>query len=122
MASRSSSRRAAACTALTCGFRECAHNCPAATVYGMTVFVLRLPASLGAHMNTRLGFALVVCLLLALAATAQDSNFSPQDQQIPVPGCLNYKELWGGGDKLCTAEDHKMWLADITHWRKERLI
>ena len=73
-------------------------------------------------MKTRLGFALVVCLLLAFAASAQDSGFSPQDQQIPVPGCLTFKDLWDGGYHACTVEEHKAWLADITHWRKERLI
>src|SRR5208283_4033148 len=71
---------------------------------------------------TRLCFALVVCLLLALAASAQDSGFSPQDQQIPVPSCLTYKAPWDGGYRACTPEDHNAWLADITHWQKERLI
>jgi gamma-glutamyl hercynylcysteine S-oxide synthase len=64
--------------------------------------------------------------LLALAVTtissAQDSHFSPKQQQIPVPECLSMKGLWEGGSKPCSQTEHEAWLADITHWRNERRI
>ncbi|HEV2395781.1 MAG TPA: formylglycine-generating enzyme family protein [Candidatus Sulfotelmatobacter sp.] len=63
--------------------------------------------------------ALVVISVLGLA---QDSNFSPKEQQIPVPECLGMKGLWEGGTKPCTQNEHEAWLADITHWRNERRI
>jgi gamma-glutamyl hercynylcysteine S-oxide synthase len=66
----------------------------------------------------------ILGVLLALCAIgfAQDSNFSPKEQQIPVPECLSMKELWESGSKLCTQAEHESWLADITHWRNERRI
>ena len=73
-------------------------------------------------MKTRLPFCLLLCLLFAFSAVAQDSKFSPKKQQIPVPDCLNMRGLWEGGYTPCTAEDHEIWLKDITHWRDERRI
>jgi formylglycine-generating enzyme required for sulfatase activity len=73
-------------------------------------------------MKTRLLLSFLLCPILVVLALAQDSKFGPSGQQIPVPGCLNMKGLWEGGYRPCTAEDHQTWLADITHWRKERLI
>jgi len=32
------------------------------------------------------------------------------------------KGLWEGGSKPCSQTEHNAWLADITHWRMERLI
>ena len=32
------------------------------------------------------------------------------------------KGLWEGGSKPCTQTEHEAWLADITHWRRERRI
>ena len=62
-------------------------------------------------------------LFIGLASQAQDSHFSPNDQQIPAPDCLSAaKDLWLAGSKLCTAADHEAWLADIRHWRDERRI
>ncbi len=69
-----------------------------------------------------LGLVLVLCLTRA-ALFAQDSRFSPADQQIPVPDCLSSaKDLWTAGAKLCSPSDHESWLADIRHWRDERRI
>jgi formylglycine-generating enzyme required for sulfatase activity len=71
---------------------------------------------------------LVVVLFLplfpaSLTSQAQDSHFSPNDQQIPVPECLSAaKDLWTAGAKLCTQTEHESWLADIHHWRDERRI
>ncbi len=60
----------------------------------------------------------------AAALAAQDTNFQPNDQQLPVPGCLTVavKDLWFPGSKLCGATEHDSWLADIRHWRDERRI
>ncbi len=67
---------------------------------------------------------LIAALCLACSPLlAQDSRFSPADQQIPVPECLSSaKDLWTAGTKLCTPSDHESWLADIRHWRDERRI
>jgi len=62
------------------------------------------------------------CCLFALLTVAQDSKFRPNNQQIPAPDCSNIKGLFDSGYKPCTAEDHRLWLADITHWRNERRI
>jgi formylglycine-generating enzyme required for sulfatase activity len=81
------------------------------------------------HPKTDCGLR-VCCALLALlgawvvqSASAQDSKFSPKSsQQIPVPDCLNMRGQWEGGYSPCSAEDHQIWLQDITHWRNERRI
>jgi gamma-glutamyl hercynylcysteine S-oxide synthase len=61
-------------------------------------------------------------LFFASLSAAQDSHYSPQDQQIPVPACLTMKGAWEGGSNACTPADHAAWLADIQHWRTERRI
>jgi iron(II)-dependent oxidoreductase len=62
-------------------------------------------------------------LLASVISFAQDSRFSPNDQQIPVPECLSAaKDLWLAGSKLCSESEHEPWLADIRHWREERRI
>lgn len=67
-------------------------------------------------------FVPIVCFFMASLASAQDTNFRPQGQQIPSPACLLMRGAWEGGSKPCTAKDHEEWLADIRHWRTERLI
>ena len=66
----------------------------------------------------------VAAMLLAAAsvASAQDSHFRPDRQQIPTPGCLIMTGAWEGGSKPCTQNEHDAWLADIRHWRDERRI
>jgi iron(II)-dependent oxidoreductase len=64
----------------------------------------------------------VPVLIAATISSAQDSHFSPKQQQIPVPECLSMKGLWEGGSKPCSQTEHEAWLADITHWRNERRI
>ncbi len=71
--------------------------------------------------STQIQF-LVVIFLASVATQAQDSRYSPNDQQIPVPDCLSVKDLWLSGVKLCSQTEHEAWLADITHWRDERRI
>jgi iron(II)-dependent oxidoreductase len=65
---------------------------------------------------------LLIAPFFAFLAPAQDSKFSPKNQQIPVPDCLNMKGQWEGGYTPCTADDHEAWLKDISHWRTERRI
>jgi len=68
--------------------------------------------------------ALFMVCLSALLSFAQDTNFQPTDQQIPVSACIGVavKDLWFPGSKLCDPGEHAAWLADITHWRNERRI
>ena len=73
-------------------------------------------------MNTRLPFSVLLCLLSAVPALAQDSLYPPKEQQIPVPACSDMEGLWEGSYTPCTPEDHENWLKDITHWRNERHI
>ncbi|HET6180505.1 MAG TPA: formylglycine-generating enzyme family protein [Candidatus Sulfotelmatobacter sp.] len=64
-----------------------------------------------------------VLFLACLISKAQDSRFSPNDQQIPVPDCQSVKDLWTAGFiDHCMLSEHESWLADITHWRNERRI
>ena len=65
---------------------------------------------------------ILMFFLLGIGAFAQDTRFGPKGQQIPVPDCLTMKGAWEGGNRPCTQEDQKAWLADITHWRNERRI
>ena len=62
----------------------------------------------------RIPFIVVVCVVIfaSLVTSAQDTHFSPTDQQIPVPECAG----------VCGPSEHEAWLADITHWRNERRI
>src|SRR6202162_1581668 len=66
----------------------------------------------------------VAAMLLAAAsvASAQDSHFRPDRQQIPTPGCLIMTGAWEGGSKSCSQNEHDAWLADIRHWGDERRI
>ena len=64
----------------------------------------------------------VILLFAATTALAQDSHYRPERQQFPVPACHTMKGAWEGGSRFCTAEDHEEWLADLRHWRTERLI
>lgn len=65
------------------------------------------------------GFLLALC---ALIATAQDTAFSSRGQQIPPPGCMNLHNAWEGVQGGCPPFMHERWLADLQHWRRERLI
>jgi gamma-glutamyl hercynylcysteine S-oxide synthase len=61
-------------------------------------------------------------VLLAFGATAQTSRYPPEGDQIPGPECLNPVKPSSGQPKICSSEDYKDWLADITHWRMEAHI
>ena len=74
-------------------------------------------------MKSPLARLVVVMLLACVVSRAQDSHFSPNDQQIPVPDCLSAaRDLWLTSSRLCTESEHESWLADIRHWRDERRI
>jgi len=63
-------------------------------------------------------------------SSAQDTKYVPgggagwdsEWQQIPGPACLETRGAWEGGSNPCTPQDHELWLADLKHWRTERLI
>ncbi|HXR39603.1 MAG TPA: SUMF1/EgtB/PvdO family nonheme iron enzyme [Terracidiphilus sp.] len=60
---------------------------------------------------------------LALAAPAQDSQYSPRGEQIPAPECMNLHNAWEGVlTAACPPRTHERWIQDITHWRMERRI
>lgn len=67
-------------------------------------------------------FLTLLSLLPGALTVAQDSKYTPESQQIPVPKCLTMHWVWEGGYTPCTESDHQEWLADITHWRNERRI
>jgi hypothetical protein len=61
------------------------------------------------------------------ASLAQDSNYRPQNQQIPPPACYTAMEKWedlraGAVPAPCTQQTHDEWLKDVRHWREERRI
>ena len=60
--------------------------------------------------------------ILAAHLYAQDTKARATGQQIPPPPCLSLRPPWEGPYTPCTASSHRDWLADITHWRTERLI
>ena len=64
----------------------------------------------------------LIAALCVVAAAAQDTFNAPRGQQIPPPACFTIRGAWEGGYTPCTPASHSEWLADITHWRMERLI
>ncbi len=70
----------------------------------------------------RLVYASISLLLVTGTIHAQDSHYRPEHQQIPTPSCLTMRAPWEGGSTVCSADNHEVWLTDITHWRNERRI
>ena len=62
-------------------------------------------------------------LLVASAAAAQDTAYPPVWEQIPGPDCAPIPQ-WNSlaKPKTCSRAEVSAWLADIRHWRTERLI
>ena len=59
----------------------------------------------------------------ALGAAAQDTQYAPRNQQIPVPECMNLHFAWEStAVSQCPPFIHERWLRDIHHWRDERRI
>jgi iron(II)-dependent oxidoreductase len=76
--------------------------------------------------RTSLGSSRFLILLSLVAVSggtyAQDTHHPPEGQLIPPPDCFNMKGAWEGSYTPCTADAHKAWLNDVTHWRFERRI
>src|SRR5450631_4114931 len=68
------------------------------------------------------GGLLVLSTVLSLPAFAQDTHYAPKGQQIPPPPCFSIRGAWEGGSTPCTDSSHQEWLADVSHWRAERLM
>ncbi len=61
--------------------------------------------------------------LFGLSLFAQDTQYPPRGQQIPVPDCLNLHNVWEGVLTAgCPPQMHERWLKDLDHWRTERRI
>jgi iron(II)-dependent oxidoreductase len=61
-------------------------------------------------------------LLLTSSVIAQDTQYAPKQQQLPGPKCADSKGLWLNAPAVCSEQEHQAWLADVRHWRDERLI
>ena len=59
---------------------------------------------------------------LPFAAMAQDTLYHPTGQQIPPPPCMYLHDKWEGPPVVCPPMIHEHWIADLQHWRTERLI
>jgi gamma-glutamyl hercynylcysteine S-oxide synthase len=68
------------------------------------------------------GSSLLALVLLAVWAPAQTTHYAPDGDQIPGPDCLNPIKPSAGQPKICSPEDYKAWLEDITHWRMEARV
>ena len=66
--------------------------------------------------------SLLILVLFAVGASAQTTHYPPDGDQIPGPECLMPIRPSSGQPKMCSAEDYKAWLDDITHWRMEARI
>jgi formylglycine-generating enzyme required for sulfatase activity len=64
----------------------------------------------------------ILGVLITVQVGAQDTYYAPREQQIPPPSCFTMRGAWEGGYVPCTANSHRDWLTDITHWRDERRI
>ena len=72
--------------------------------------------------NRVVGSSLLALVLLAAWAPAQTTHYPPDGDQIPGPDCLNPIKPSAGQPKICSPEDYKAWLEDITHWRMEARV
>src|SRR5580692_6382648 len=63
-----------------------------------------------------------LAVLCAMPLFAQDTQYRVIGQQIPGPPCLSLGPLGRGTTPPCTAQTHRDWLTDISHWRMERRI
>jgi gamma-glutamyl hercynylcysteine S-oxide synthase len=64
----------------------------------------------------------ILAFAISLAA-AQDTQYDPQNQQIPAPSCMNLHYAWENvAQPTCLPGAHERWLKDLQHWRSERRI
>jgi gamma-glutamyl hercynylcysteine S-oxide synthase len=87
------------------------------------------PTANSALSSAAISLAFLALALIAPSASAQDTKanissggWEPGAQQIPGPACLTTRGAWEGGTTPCAPDEHETWLADIRHWRAERLI
>jgi iron(II)-dependent oxidoreductase len=66
------------------------------------------------------GGVLLVCAAM-LAVSAQDTNYPPQGQQIPGPGCYSIPAWNTSRARLCDPAEIVAWRQDLKHWRDEEL-
>jgi len=83
--------------------------------------------ALSRNWKSNLSAALLLCAAACLsAAHAQDTNYAPENQQIPPPSCLtaevSWQELHRGPEPACDQTALRNWLSDVRHWRDERRI
>jgi formylglycine-generating enzyme required for sulfatase activity len=65
----------------------------------------------------------LLAAIIALGVAAQDTQYAPRNQQIPVPECLNIHFAWEStAVSQCPPFIRERWLRDIHHWRDERRI
>ena len=65
----------------------------------------------------------LLAAVFVLGAAAQDTQYAPRNQQIPVPECMNMHFPWeSAAVSQCPPSTHERWLAEIRHWRDERRI
>jgi len=64
---------------------------------------------------------LLFCVIIAqgIMAEGQSTQYPPVGDQIPGPKCLNPVKPSDGLPSICTPEEYKAWLDDVTHWRTE---
>jgi formylglycine-generating enzyme required for sulfatase activity len=60
---------------------------------------------------------------IAITAAAQDTQYWPDEQQIPAPRCDYLFHAVGNAVQTeCAPNAHERWLKDLDHWRSERRI
>lgn len=72
--------------------------------------------------NHVVGSSLLALVFFAIWAPAQTTHYPPDGDQIPGPDCLTPIKPSSGQPKICSPEDYKAWLEDITHWRMEARV
>jgi gamma-glutamyl hercynylcysteine S-oxide synthase len=65
---------------------------------------------------------LLPLLWLAVGASAQTTHYPPDGDQIPGPDCLTPVKPSAGQQKICSPDDYRTWLEDISHWRMEARV
>jgi iron(II)-dependent oxidoreductase len=65
---------------------------------------------------------LLTTFTLTLFVHSQTTRYAPEGDQLPGPDCLNAVKPSAGQPKICTPDDFRVWLDDITHWRTEMKI
>jgi gamma-glutamyl hercynylcysteine S-oxide synthase len=111
------------------------------TVYSQAKFSASNGAYVPSTISERSSSKIAVCAAAVLAtliafvitappASAQDSKyvgryddgFEEVPDQIPGPACVNVSSRSEGAVTPCSDTEHAAWLADLRHWRMERLI